>query len=559
MNVRYTLSQTVEQQSVPGIRSFIVGNDDCYYLHDQMTRFGGWFVRDRDQSFRVLAEIRGPTSAVQSIHHKFYSVEQERSLFRESFFVSSTNKSFVYRINKPTDMELVFDVNKLGDDRRWGRNYNVTLEGDRTVIRFTKKTDSREDSTNGRDEYTFFIVINKIGKIIKRWDEKVYRDEHRDSADYSRLLFRAISLWDSDVIITANQDLNDAMDANRRVETQLHSIIAAERATVERYSVYPLDVAAAAWVLNHFGSMHRLTTHDILAQRARVLLGLDITDRLVHYLRSITPDGYILHDLSSVSDARTSDGIGLLFLRLLDVVPQLSRDERHLAQQKIAHVIDLQEKRMVHGLLSTQHASLLSSPDTSLELQVLQCALYNAGYLLTKNVAYLEAEKALRAAIRKLFWNGQTLACGLADFSVSSSIFLAAYYYPALLSAEEWKTCFTAALNQLWLDWGGIKEHGSSRLWMNNIAAIVLNRTHRSFFKEYVDKIYAASSIELLWKGCLGVSAELSDADVLRSQDGVSVLSAATFIELANELGKMKNTTASGGAFATNKNRNYNN
>ena len=537
MDVRYHVGQLLEQQSVLGMRSFIVGNrNGSYYYHNSSTRHGGWFVRDRSELFRVLAEVRVDSQPVRMLTHRFHLVEQDHGDFRESFFMPLREQAFVYRLSKPQDIELVFDVAKIGDARVWGRIYTVTVDSGRTIIRFTKKTDKREDPTNGVDEFVFFVVINKAGEIIKRWDEKHYADEHRDSEHYSRLLFRALRLWDTDVIITANQDLNDAIDANKRVESELPRFIAEYRSSAEKLSQLSLASAAASWSLGNFtlglslfsGVPFSHDSHqELLALKGLSLSEVPIKDYLLRHVRALTSDGYVLNNHHSSSDQKIEDA-GLLFYQLHGITDQLSADEKKYAAEKVADVLDNIERRMVNGLVR-------SVDKTPVELQALHCALYAAAYRLTKNAVYQEKEKQLRETLRSLYWNGKILARSLADFNAASTVFLAAYYYPELLNTEEWKICFNNVLKTVWLAWGGVRDGVHSTLWLNNIAGVVLHRADKKLFNDYVEKIYAASSDELLWKNCLGVAGAHSSAELLRS-DGVSSLSAATFIELATAL-----------------------
>ncbi|MBW2991816.1 hypothetical protein KY345_01180, partial [Candidatus Woesearchaeota archaeon] len=160
--------------------------------------------------------------------------------------------------------------------------------------------------------------------------------------------------------------------------------------------------------------------------------------------------------------------------------------------------------------------------------------------------------------VYKNFWNMKYLDDGKDDFTVRPNIFLAAYAYPDILRKEKWLQCFKYIIPELWLDWGGFstieKGHklftpeytgednksyhrGDSWFWINNYAAIALNRLGDSKLKPKIDKIIEASCEEILWKGIIGCHGELSSAKELRSEGCWSQLwSNASFIELVNEI-----------------------
>ena len=127
-----------------------------------------------------------------------------------------------------------------------------------------------------------------------------------------------------------------------------------------------------------------------------------------------------------------------------------------------------------------------------------------------------------------------------------------------MLSKAEWTICFKTSLSKLWLSWGGLssidKKHllfckeysgeknksyhrGDSWFWINNLAALVMNRTNKKQFKKYIDKIIQASTKEILYSGAVGHHAEVSSASKLKSQGcPVQAWSAALFIELIDEI-----------------------
>lgn len=193
-----------------------------------------------------------------------------------------------------------------------------------------------------------------------------------------------------------------------------------------------------------------------------------------------------------------------------------------------------------------------------IEVQALRLNMYKLMFELTQNPKYRAMENILKNKVKENFWNGKILADGINDFTIRPNIFIAAYAYPELLSNKEWETCFENILKSLWLEWGGLStigknnplftdtstgediksyHRGDSWFWLNDLAALALNRINRNKFNKNIKKIIDASAEEILWKGCIGCHSELSSAKELQSRGCFSqAWSNAMFIELIDEL-----------------------
>jgi len=191
-----------------------------------------------------------------------------------------------------------------------------------------------------------------------------------------------------------------------------------------------------------------------------------------------------------------------------------------------------------------------------IEMQALRLNMYRLMLELTQNNKYKILENLLKNKIRQRFWNGKVLADGLNDLTIRPNIFIAAYVYPELLSNKEWEICFDNALKAIWLDWGGLAtidknnplftnestgeniksyHRGDSWFWMNNLAALTMNRINKNKFKKQIQKIIEASTEEILWKGCIGCHSELSSAKELTSKGCFNqAWSNAMFIEMVD-------------------------
>ena len=80
-------------------------------------------------------------------------------------------------------------------------------------------------------------------------------------------------------------------------------------------------------------------------------------------------------------------------------------------------------------------------------------------------------------------------------------------------------------------------HRGDSWFWLNNLAAIQLNRTNPKKFQKYIQKIISASTEDILWKGCAGCASEISSAKELSSHGCFNqAWSNAMYMELIDEL-----------------------
>ena len=175
-----------------------------------------------------------------------------------------------------------------------------------------------------------------------------------------------------------------------------------------------------------------------------------------------------------------------------------------------------------------------------------------------KEVSGKELEKELREKVKEKFWNRIVLFDGLNDQTIRPNVFIASYIYPNLLSKKEWVFCFRNVLPRLWNEWGGLStidkydprfvdaytgennvsyHNGDSWFWINNLAALMMDRMDKSKFKPYVDRIVEASVNEILYSGMVGHHAEVSSSKRLDSNGCMAqAWSSALFVELVDEL-----------------------
>jgi len=307
---------------------------------------------------------------------------------------------------------------------------------------------------------------------------------------------------------------------------------------------------------------------------------------LFNYLKRLNNKGRIISESDNIG-IDNADATGWLFKRFydfFDAVTDANEHHVHLSKNEIKTIKKTLEKCMFDILKnSSERGYITNGPnetwmDTTgptddsrggirIEIQALQLYMYklyrnlckilgdNAGAKMTEQL-----ENQLKEKVNSDFWDGRIIADGLADFTPRPNVFIAYYIYPELFTKKIWATCFSYLLEELWLPWGGLstisKNHGlytpsytgeddksyhrgDSWYWINNLAAICLNRAGKRKFKKYVDAIYKASSKDIMKSGYKGFHSEISSAEKQEPcGTWAQAWSSAMFIELCNELKK---------------------
>ncbi|RJQ17160.1 hypothetical protein C4573_03845 [Candidatus Woesearchaeota archaeon] len=326
------------------------------------------------------------------------------------------------------------------------------------------------------------------------------------------------------------------------------------------------------WSRDELLSLHSLTLEKKYGLAKKILL---------KHIEHIQEDGRI-GNITPYGGIPSADGVGWLFHRVYKFVRCLE-EKRLLDQYFSPHELAYMQERLAYSLaqLKKQHGHdglMVNNAqetwmDTNyandtragkrieiqcLHLSMLQCAQYLSKKVNLPSETYAQEEKAMADNVKNVFFHGDLLYDGVDDATIRPNIFLAYYAYPNLLKKQEWKMVFSKALEKLWLSWGGLasiakdhhlfcKDHtgqndqsyhrGDSWFFMNNLAAICLQRVDKHFFKPYIEHIANASSKEILFCGFMGHHAEISSASHMESFGCFAQSwSNALFLELMHEI-----------------------
>lgn len=532
-----------------------------------ISRYSGVFIRHGDDIVKTIESINGADG---------------------TFFMPKDEDAILYEHTGTGPMDLILDVRRINDLREWGRSYYVKAHSDCILISFTKSTDSREDTTQGAQEYTQCVAIRGIDLAFNPrqvWILQEYEyDRQRNSQPISRYVFNAGTLNASRLVFAFSQSGKDAIQRSAYLLDNFERIRKAKRikapapgrrftkTTANSYEMAANSLAGMVCAVDGKTGLYAglpwffqfWARDESICLRALDLIGLQkiAKERLFAMIKDVSRYG----DAESVQGGlHSADALGWAFLRASQM--KLTAAEKNQVRNSLENCIDrLHQFRTIDGL--AYNLALETWMDTGyqddtregkrIEIQALRLAMYSYLHKLSGNKTYRSLEQRLRKALREEFWTGRYLKDGAGDGTIRPNIFLAAYAYPRLLDRKEWIRCFDHVLPKLWCDWGGLASidkssplffkdytgqdnrsyhRGDSWFYVNNIAALVLARIDKKRYKRYIDSIIHAGQTELLERGAIGHMAELSSASEQRSEGCLAQSwSAATYIELVHEL-----------------------
>lgn len=599
MKIVHVLNSKAIEKGVAGEGelSFMLSNSTGGFVHfstSNSSKYQGFFARIGNSLFKILESVNvASEEEVAAVENTGYSAILHRGSFYELFFLPQKKNCLVYQSSIELPVELSFDIMPANDFRQWGRHYKAAEAADNSVIvHFIKKTDSREDKSNGGIEYEVFAAIRHDGFVSSlngEWVRRSYSlDAKRNSAS-ERYVYRSATITAKTLVISAAESAGAALkEANSifksvdrlKKESKVHydglcksspkqssgkedAAMAANAAAIalDKLKTSSGMYAGLPWFFQEWSRDELVSCVAFPAtERKKVVL---------KHLDRILDDGRLPNieiGKYSGSPAGCSDSVGWLFKRASDLHYEKKFTAMEVKKLKSAL------KKSIDGLLRhhSKNGFITNEKnetwmDTSfnddgrkgacIEIQAMQLNMYSLMHRLSREKTYLLLEKSLRQNVRKFFWNGSILADRLNDYTVRPNIFIAAYFYPQLLSRKEWESCMQGAISKLWLGWGGLatidKGHanfrssytgennasyhrGDSWFWLNNLAAAVMTKINKRKFKHYIEKIAAASTNDILWKGAVGCGSELSSASTQKAEGCLcQAWSNATFVELA--------------------------
>ncbi len=480
-----------------------------------LSRYQGVFFNQGDM-YKVLENIL-PLDAPEVTALTNYGswVEQERGNLKEGFIFPFSHNTLIYELSETKEILLVLDCKKAYDDRQFGRYYSIKPENGKLVISFTKKTDNKEDNSNGRQEFQLFLVIDeaKNYSVVDTFLPVQYPfDKERGSHPTERYVYHAVKIKAKQLVLSFSTKKEEAMKENIKMlnhfagavhkqkyrpdhdhhkpikDTPVEMAYHATRNSLDQLTCSvdgQQGIYAGLWWFFQFWSRDQAVSLKAWMLQGNYQLAKEF---LLQNLRQLKPDGR-LPNRWPASDLGSADSIYWTVKRIRDLLDLLQ-------QEGLLHkYFNAEDLLFVKNKLETAMISLFKNHtkeefdtctsketwmDTSwkedarsgmrIEQQALRLAFYKALRLLCKEqddgICYRLAaqhEEILREKVRQYFFRDGYLWDGVNDPTIRPNIFIAYYVYPDLLSADEWKSCFRTVLPKLLNEWGGLatiaKDH----------------------------------------------------------------------------------------------------
>ena len=585
----------------------VLGNDlgNYFYLtNGDETRYQGFFYADGKKDKNKLAvykiidqiNILGD-SKITEIKNSFFEVERKsENNLSEKYFMPDGYNSLCLKTNKKTKAEIILDMRHPYDLRQMGRIYDIKIEREHALIKFTKRRNSAEDGLDDKKEFILYLAIKtdrydyqKIGEFFSKHYQK---DEKRNSYPCDRFVFKALEMEFKNAVFSVASSPQKAIEEAEYVFNNFDEL--REKTKSGAYKkIKPLNISDDEIKMAYLCAENSINTLLVENNNKKgAYAGLPWFFQFWHRDEAISllqiykldknlAQEIILAQLKTNSDngqtpkqrfsdaeqmkLQSADALSWLAERTFKISRnhKLPKDFKMDITKGFEKAIsNLVQTRTVNDLAdSKKNETWMDSLDRNgarIEIQAGRLRMYNFLYKLTKNDQYQILEKELKTKVREKFYKDGILFDGPDDRTIRSNIFLAAYLYPELLNKEKWELCFDKILSKLYLEWGGLSSvditssefipkdtgennasyhNGNSWYWINNLAALVLYRLNPHKYSKYINSIMEASTNEILYNGIIGHHSEVSSAEKQTSAGcGAQLWSAAMYLEVLDEM-----------------------
>lgn len=594
-----------KERVVDGDAKIFLTNKKGNYLAlgtPQTSDFDGFFTYDagRESLFKILHDIR-ITGTPEQIVNCLTWAERNTGDSTERFFL--TSNALLYEIEGYAgDVTLTLDCKELYDDSAEKRIYNSMneeLDGTPVLhVHYSKYLDLTPRYT--RHVLIAAVPLDGEPPTIMRtgfWREAAVPFDQRRGMQDRRWVYDACTVRAGSptrIFLTQSSDYEKAREKMRYVLEHQESIIAGNMKYPEQrfgnddleraIAMNALDAlvtkrkhkssrglfAGLPWFFQYWMRDEAIAVRALLQQKQYALC----KEILMRWTHKIAKQDTATKGGSSLASA---DGPGLVAKRLHELLLELQ------SQKQIDHFFSREELEEITEAFTCYVAGLPRSHDLILnradetwmdtsvngdgraglriEVQLLVLCIHELlGFVAKLQKRKTEDTQTLLTTTKEWFYDRRGWLLdgfypdGNADIRTRPNTFLAWYYYPGLLSREEWEKAFDHALEKLWLPWGGLASigrddphfclrhtgvtnesyhHGDAWYFVNNIAAIALFSLNPHKYHDYIEAILAASTRDLLAQGYAGHASEISDAAEQNPMGCFAqAWSAATLVEL---------------------------
>ena len=381
MRIKHAFNESAIEKEANEDAAFMLANNKSSYLflrENPSSRYEGLFLFDGRNMYKTLESINiKGRGMLKKLQNNFYSANREFSNAKEIFFMPKNFASLIYELDSEKEVEVILDFKDSYDNKEFGRHYDIFLEESCLVVKFTKRTDLKEDSTSGREQYTIYLAIKFDGngrndgnvesytKINEWLQRKYYFDEKRNSKPFSRYVFHPFNLKGRKFVFSMAAEKNKAIKEAEYILANLEKI--KENEKNEFYEAFSSEKivkiieskkigneAKLAYIsalnslnnlavkCNNFGILAGLPWFFQVWSRDESvsLKALESIDRefaknlIIDRLEKIQSDGRMPNIYYSDSNETNADAVGWLFLRAFDMCKKAKSNLEILEQLK---------------------------------------------------------------------------------------------------------------------------------------------------------------------------------------------------------------------------------
>ena len=585
----------------------ILGNDLGNYFHitdEKETRYQGFFYisgknhRYELEVYKVIDQINILNKGkLHEIKNNFFEVEKMyESGIIEKYFLPNGYNSICLETNKEVKAEIILDIKHPYDSRKLGRFYEIEIEEDYALIKFTKRRDWSEDGLGDKKEFMLYLAIktdkNKYKKIGEFFSKYYQKDFERNSCPWDRFVYKAIGIRSQKAVFSVSRNKRDAIrevktvfknfeKLNKKEEENILEKLKVPKIADEEIkmaylcaqnSIYTMMVesndkyGAYAGLPWFFQFWHR---DEAISLLQIYKINKDLAKEIIlSQLETIMNNGQIpksrFYKIEEIG-VQSADALGWLANRIIKLSEKydLAEDFKMEIVSKIENATTklLKERTKDDLAISFKNETWMDSLERGgerIEVQSCRYNIYDLLHKFTGNDQYEILKKELTDKIREKFYANKMLMDGPEDKTIRPNIFLAAYLHPELLTNKKWEKCFDKILPKLYLDWGGVSSvdttsdkfipedtgensmsyhNGNSWYWINNLVALVLYKLNPHKYSFYIDEIMEASTNEILYYGIAGHHSEVSSAkDQTFAGCNAQLWSSAMYLEVFDEI-----------------------
>ena len=580
-----------------------LGNDlgNYFYLtNGDETRYQGFFYadgksyQDKLAVYKIIDQVKilGGLK-ITEIKNSFFEVERKyENNLREKYFMPDGYNSLCLKTNKKAKAEIILDMRHPYDLSQEKRIYDIKIEREHALIKFTKQRNLKEDGINNKKEFSLYLAIKtdrydykKIGEFFSKHYKK---DEERNSYPCDKFVFKALEIEFKNAVFSVADNPQKALEEAKYVFDNFDEL--REKAKSDFYEkIKPIDIRDKEIKMAYLCAENSINTllvrnnnkkgayaglpwffqfwhrDEAISLLQIYKLDKDLTQEIVlAQLKAVLENGQISKQRffgAEGMNLESADTLGWLADRVSKIFNNnnLANDfELEIMEGFEKAVLGLIQEKTTNDLADSFNnetwMDTLNRNGARIEIQAGRLRMYNFLYKLTKNDQYQILEKELKTKVREKFYQSGILFDGPGDKTIRPNVFLAAYLYPELLNKKEWEECFDKILPKLYLDWGGLSSvdvtsdkfikqdtgennasyhNGNSWYWINNLTALVLYKLNPRKYSAYINSVMEASTNEILYNGMAGHHSEVSSAERQTSAGcGAQLWSSEMYLEV---------------------------